>query len=123
MRTFNQENFELRKNRSSSKHGSDYEARISEIKVEIAMLVKRGNFLKLSLFALFSGILSFVLTSFFIFSAFLLNISELYPAAIATFSVGLLLMIVGVVYAIREVATSYAAVIHEVESAHISTQP
>lgn len=116
MRTFNQEHFDLRKAKSSSKYGADYEKRIEEIKTEVAMLVKRGNYLKLSLFALFSGILSFILTSFLIFSAYLFNTSEIYPVTIATFSVGLLLIIAGVLYAIREVATSYAAVIHEIES-------
>jgi Na+/melibiose symporter-like transporter len=116
MRTFNQEHFDLRKSKFSSKYGADYEKRIVEIKTEIAMLMKRGNYLKLSLFALFSGILSFILTSFLIFSAYLLNTSEIYPVTIVIFSVGLLLIIVGVLYAIGEVATSYAAVIHEINS-------
>jgi hypothetical protein len=116
MRTFNQEHFDLRKSKSSSIYGADYEKRIVETKTEIRMLTKRGNYLKLSLFALFSGILSFILTSFLIFSAYLLNVSVVYPAVIVIFSVGLLLIIVGVLYAIGEVATSYAAVIHEIKS-------
>jgi Na+/melibiose symporter-like transporter len=92
-RTFNQEHFDLRKSKSSSKYGPDYEKRIEEIRTEVAMLMKRGNYLKLLLFALFSGILSFILTSFLTFSAYLLNVVEIYPVAIATFSVGLLLII------------------------------
>ena len=116
IRTFNQEHFDLRKSKSSSKYGADYEKRIEEIKIEIAMLVKRGNFLKLSLFSLFSAILGFILTSFLIFLAYLLNIAGIYPASIVTFSIGLLLLIAGVMYAIREVSVSYAAVIHETKS-------
>jgi len=116
MRLFNQEHFDLRRSKSSSTCGVDYEKRIEEIKTEVAMLVKRGNFLKLSLFGLFSAILGFILTSFLVFSAYLLNVSDLYSAAIVTFSVGLLLLIVGVMFAIREVAVSYAAVIHETRS-------
>jgi len=72
--------------------------------------------LKMSLFSLFSGILSFILTSFLLFSAYLLDVSEIYPVVIATFSVGLLFIIVGVLYAVREVAISYSAVIHEIKS-------
>lgn len=116
IRIFNQEHFDLRKNKASSKFGEDYEKRIEEIKIEVAMLMKRGNFLKLSLFALFSSILSFILTSFLIFSAYLLNALGLYSIAIVIFSLGLLLLIGGVVYAIREVAVSYAAVVHEIRS-------
>lgn len=116
MRVFNQEHFDLRKSKSSSKYGVDYEKRIEEIKIEVVMLMKQGNYLKLSLFALFCGILSFVLTSFLIFSAYLLNALEIYPIAIVTFCMGLLLLIVGVLYAVREVAISYAAVIHEIKS-------
>jgi hypothetical protein len=80
------------------------------------MLMRRGNYLKLSLFALFSGILGFILTSFLIFSAYILDDSVLYSLAIITFSAGLLFLIIGVLYAIREVAISYAAVIHETKS-------
>jgi hypothetical protein len=116
IRLFNQERSDLRKTKSSSKYGSDYEKRIQELKTETAMLMKRGNFLKLSLFGLFSAILGFVLTSFLIFSAYLLNVSDLYSTAIVTFSLGLLLLIFGVLFAIREVAVSYAAVIHETRS-------
>jgi len=46
MRTFNQEHFDLRKSKSSSKYGSDYERRIEEIRTEVAMLMKRGNYLR-----------------------------------------------------------------------------
>jgi len=116
MRAFNQEHFDLKKGKLSSKYGPDYERRIEEIRTEVTMLMKRGNYLKLSLFALFAGILSFILTSFLVFSTYLVNASEIYPVAIVTFSVGLLFIIVGVLYAIREVATSYAAVIHEINS-------
>jgi Na+/melibiose symporter-like transporter len=116
MRTFNQEHFDLRRSKSSSQYGPEHEKRIEEIRTEVAMLVKRGNYLKLSLFGLFTGILSFILTSFLIFSAYLLNADEIYPVTIVTFSVGLLLVIVGVLYAIVEVFTSYAAVVHEIES-------
>lgn len=116
IRIFNQEHFELKRSKSSSKYGADYEKRIEEVKVQVGMLMKRGNYLKLSLFSLFSGILSFVLTSFLLFSAYLLDVSEIYPVVIATFSVGLLFIIVGVLYAVREVAISYSAVIHEIKS-------
>jgi hypothetical protein len=116
IRVFNQEHFDLRRNKASSKYGEDYGRRIDEIKIEVAMLMKRGSFLRLSLFALFSGILSFILTSFLIFSGYLLNALGFYSVAIVTFSLGLLLLIAGVVYAIREVAVSYAAVAHEIKS-------
>lgn len=116
IRIFNREHFELKRSKSSSKYGEDYEKRIEEIKIQVDMLMKRGNYLKLSLFSLFSGILSFILTSFLLFSAYLLAVSEIYPVVIATFSVGLLLIIVGVLYAVREVAISYAAVVHEIRS-------
>lgn len=116
IRIFNQEHFELRKNKSSSKHGTDYEKRIEEINIEVGMLMKRGNYLKLSLFSLFSGILSFIVTSFLLFSAYLLEAATIYPVVIATLSIGLLLIIIGVLYAVREVAVSYAAVVHEVKS-------
>jgi len=116
MRTFNQEHSDLRKNKSSSKYGPEYEKRIEEIRTQVAMLIERGNYLKLSLFGLFTGILCFILTSFLIFSAYLLSAEEIYPVTIVTFSVGLLLVIVGVLYAIREVFTSYTAVIHEIKS-------
>jgi len=116
IRIFNREHFELKRSKSSSKYGADYEKRIEEIKVQVGMLAKRGNYLKMSLFSLFSGILSFILTSFLMFSAYLLAVSEVYPIAIATFSIGLLLIIVGILYAVREVTVSYAAVVHEIES-------
>jgi len=116
IRIFNREHFELKRSKSSSKYGADYEKRIEEIRVQVDMLMKRGNYLKMSLFSLFSGILSFILTSFLLFSAYLLEVSEIYPIVIITFSVGLLLIIVGVLYAIREVAVSYAAVVHEIKS-------
>lgn len=116
IRIFNREHFELKRSKSSSKYGADYEKRIEEIRVQVDMLMKRGNYLKMSLFSLFSGILSFILTSFLLFSAYLLAVSEIYPVVIATFSVGLLLIIVGVLYAVREVAISYAAVVHEIRS-------
>ena len=116
IRIFNQEHFELKRSKSSSKYGVDYEKRIEEIKIEVGMLTKRGNYLKLSLFSLFSGVLSFILTSFLIFSAYLSEVLEIYPLVIATFSVGLLLITVGVLYAVREVAISYSAVVHEIKS-------
>jgi hypothetical protein len=116
IRLFNQEHLDLRTNKSSSKYGADYEKRIDEIKTEVTMLMKRGNYLKLSLFALFSSMLGFILTSFLVFFAYLLNASEIYPLAIATFSADLVLLIAGVLFAVREVAVSYAAVIHEVKS-------
>jgi hypothetical protein len=116
IRVFNQEHFDLRKNKTSSKFGEDYQRRIEEIKIEVAMLMRRGNFLRLSLFALFSSILSFIVTSFLIFSAYLLNLLGLYSIAFVFFSLGLLLLIGGVVYAIREVAVSYTAVVHEIKS-------
>lgn len=116
IRLFNQEHFELKRTKSSSKYGADYEKRIQEIKTEVSMLVKRGNFLRLSLFGLFSAILGFILTSFLLFSAYLLNTSDLYSVAIVTFSAGLLLLILGIIFATREVAVSYAAVIHETRS-------
>lgn len=116
IRLFNQEHFDLGRTKSSSKYGVNYEKRIEEIKTETAMLVKRGNFLKLSLFGLFSAILGFILTSFLLFSAYLLNVSDLYSVVIVIFSASLLLLIVGIMFAIREVAVSYAAVIHETRS-------
>ena len=116
IRVFNQEHLDLRTNKSSSKYGADYEKRIDELKTEVTMLMKRGNYLKLSLFALFSSMLGFILTSFVTFFAYLLNAAEIYPLAIATFSAGLVLLIAGVLFAVREVAVSYAAVIHEVKS-------
>lgn len=58
IRIFNQEHFELKRSKSSSKYGDDYEKRIEEIKIEVGMVMKRGNYLRLSLFSLFSGILS-----------------------------------------------------------------
>ena len=116
IRLFNQEHFDLRKDKASSKFGEEYQRRIDEIEVEVAMLMRRGNFLRLSLFALFSSILSFIVTSFLIFSAYLLNALGLYSIAIIFFSLGLLFLIGGVVYAIREVAVSYTAVVHEIKS-------
>ena len=116
IRVFNQEHLDLRTNKSSSKYGADYEKRIDEIKTQMTMLIKRGNYLKLSLFALFSSILGFILTSFLVFFAYLLNASEIYPFTIATFSAGLVLLIAGLLFAVKEIAISYAAVIHEVKS-------
>jgi len=116
IRAFNQEHLDLRTNKSSSKYGADYEKRIDVIKTQVTMLMKRGNYLKLSLFAIFSSILGFILTSFLVFFAYLLNAPEIYPLAIATFSAGLLLLIAGVLFVVREVADSYAAVIHEIKS-------
>lgn len=116
IRVFNQEHFDLRMNKSSSKYGADSEKRIEELKTEVTMLMKRGNYLKLSLFGLFSSILGFILTSFLVFFAYLFNTQEVNSLAIVTFSAGLLLLIAGVIFAVREVAVSYAAVIHEVES-------
>lgn len=116
IRVFNQEHFDSKMHKSSSKYGADAEKRIEELKTEVTMLMKRGNYLKLSLFALFSSILGFVLTSFLMFFAYLLNATEIDSLAIATFSAGLVLLIVGVLFAVREVAVSYAAVIHEIES-------
>lgn len=45
-----------------------------------------------------------------------MQVSDIYSVAIVTFSAGLLLIIVGVLYAVREVAVSYAAVVHEINS-------
>jgi len=116
IRVFNQEHCDLKVNKSSSKYGAGSEKRIEELKTEVKMLMKRGNYLKLSLFGLFSSILAFILTSFLVFFAYLLNTSEIDSLAIVTFSAGLVLLIAGVLYAVREVAVSYAAVIYEVES-------
>jgi len=71
IRIFNQEHFELKRSKSSSRYGADYERLVEEIKVQVVMLMKRGNYLKLSLFSLFSGVLSFISTSFLLFSAYL----------------------------------------------------
>jgi len=117
IRMFNQEHNDLTMNRAS-KYGSDKERRIDELKTEVKMLMKRGNYLKLSLFGLFSSILAFILTSFLVFFAYLLGTSEIDPLAIVTFSAGLILLIAGVLYAVGEVAISYAAVVYEVESEH-----
>jgi uncharacterized membrane protein YjjP (DUF1212 family) len=113
---FNQEHLDLRANKSSSKYGADYEKRIAVIKTQVTMLMKRGNYLKLSLFTIFSSILGFILTSFVTFFAYLLNAPEIYPLAIVTFSAGLVLLIAGVLFVVSEVSVSYAAIIHEVKS-------
>lgn len=78
--------------------------------------MKRGNYLRLSLLALFSGILGFILISFLIFFAYVLSDSDFYSAPIITFFAGLVLLIIGVLCAIRAVAVSYTAVIHEMRS-------
>jgi len=116
IRMFNQEHCDLRVNQSLSKSGAASEKRNEELKIEVKMLLERGNYLKLSLFGLFSSILAFILTSFLVFLAYLLNTLEIDPLAIITFSAGLVLLIAGVLYAVREVAVSYSAVVYEVES-------
>jgi len=113
---FNQEHCNLTVNNFSSKHGADSTKRLDELKTEVKMLMKRGNYLKLSLFGLFSSILAFILTSFLVFFAYLLNTSAIDSLAIITFSAALVLLIAGVLYAVKEVAVSYAAVIYEIES-------
>ena len=116
MRIFNQEHSDLKKSKSASKYGEDYEKRMGEIKIQMSMLIKRGNYLKLSLFSLFSGILSFILTSLLIFSTYLLNRLDIYYATLVIFSLGLVLITVGMYFVIREVATSYATILHDVKS-------
>jgi len=116
IRVFNQEHFDLKMKKSSSRYGVDFEKRAEELKTEVKMLLKRGNYLKLSLFGLFSSILGFILTSFLIFFAYLLGTAEIDSLAVITFSIGLVLLIAGVIYAVREVAVSYTAVIYEVKS-------
>jgi len=115
IRGFNQEHCDLRINKSSSRYGTDAR-RTEELKTEVKMLLTRGNYLKLSLFGLFSSILAFIITSFLVFFAYLLNTSNIDSLAIVTFSAGLVLLIAGVLYAVREVSVSYAAVVYEVES-------
>jgi Na+/melibiose symporter-like transporter len=118
IRAFNQEHNELRTNKASSTRDEGSDKRFSELKTEMGMLVKRGNYLKLSLFALLSSILGFVLTSFIIFFTYVLNIPQTYPIAILTLSAGLIMLVAGVAFAVKEIAVSYAAVVYEVESEH-----
>lgn len=116
MRIFNQEHSDLKKSKSASMYGEDYEKRMREIKIQMTMLIKRGNYLKLSLFSLFSGILSFILTSLLIFSAYLLNRLDIYYVTLVIFSLGLVLITVGMYFVIREVAKSYATILHDIKS-------
>lgn len=53
IKVFNQEHSSLTTNKSSSKYDMDSKKRIDDLKTQVTMLMKRGNYLKLSLFGLF----------------------------------------------------------------------
>ena len=99
-------NMELRENVS--------EKRRKSIDIQTELLVKRGVFLRNSLFLLFFSVVLSSLSSFIILLEALLSTS-LEPMATLFFSLALLSMFTGMIYAILDVSLSYEAIEKEIE--------
>ena len=90
------------------------ERRRESIDIQTELLVKRGAFLRNSLFLLFFSVVLSSLSSFIILLEALMGAS-LEPMATIFFSLALLSMFLGMIYAILDVSLSYVAIQKEIE--------
>jgi hypothetical protein len=88
--------------------------RRESIDIQTELLVKRGIFLRNSLFLLFFSVILSSLSSFIILLEALTSTS-LEPMATIFFSMALLSMFTGMIYAILDVSLSYDAIEKEIE--------
>jgi len=90
------------------------EKRRKSIDLQTELLVKRGIFLRNSLFFLFSAVIFASMSSFFILLEALAGISMEVMATLS-FSLALLFMFTGMLCGIRDVSLSYTAIEKEIE--------
>ena len=88
--------------------------RRKSIEIQTELLVRRGVFLRNSLFSLFSSVILAALSSFFILMEAMSGYS-MGGLATASFSLALLLMFLGMLFGIMDVALSYTAIEKEIE--------
>ena len=86
--------------------------RQKSVQTQTEILLKRGRYLRNSLFSLYLAVLFASLTSFLIMVSFSM---ETNGVEVALLSVGLLFLVIGMAYAIADVALSYRAVELEIE--------
>lgn len=90
------------------------EKRKKSIEIQTELLVRRGVFLRNSLFSLFSSVIFAALSSLFI----LMDIMTPWSMDVlttASFAIALLFMFVGMLFGIMDVALSYTAIEKEIE--------
>ncbi len=88
--------------------------RIESIEVQTGILIKRGRYLRNSLFFLFSTVLLASLSSFFILGEAMTYVRLEFPATLS-FSIALISMFTGMFFAILDVALSYRAIEMEID--------
>lgn len=92
------------------------EERLKTIEDQLDILLKRGLVIKRSLYAMFSAVLCFILTSFLIWvSLTLVTPIEISAIALITFYVGMLLTIVALALLLKDVFMSYTAALLEIK--------
>ena len=94
--------------------GCKNERRRKSIGIQTELLVRRGVFLRNSLFSLFSSVIFAALSSFFILLEAMSG-SSMEILATASFALALLFMFVGMLFGIMDVALSYTAIEKEIE--------
>jgi len=87
--------------------------RLESIKRQLEILVKRGKYQKNATLCLYIGVIFFVVTSIGIALGF--KISAIPMFAILTFGLGMLLVLVGAIFAALEIRISYRTTLLEIE--------
>jgi len=87
--------------------------RLASIKKQLEILVRRGRYQKNATLSLYIGVIMFVMTSIII--ALSLGISTIVMLAILTFSLGMLLVLVGAIFAALEIRISYKTTLMEIQ--------
>lgn len=87
--------------------------RLESIKKQLEILVKRGRYQKNATLCLYIGVIFFVITSISIALSF--KIFAITVLAIFTFGLGMLLVLVGAIFAAMEIRISYRTTLLEIE--------
>lgn len=119
IRTINNERLELikrgllKKISNKEKIWNDY--RIQDLQVQIPVLVKRGKLLKDSLRYMFISIFTFIISSLLLFIEQIFQLS-LSTSVLVCFSFGMVLLFLTCINVIKEVTTSYKAVMYDIDT-------
>ncbi len=87
--------------------------RLESIKKQLEILVGRGRYQKNATLCLYIGVIFFVITSISIALSF--KISAIIMLAILMFSLGMLLVLVGAIFAAMEIQISYRTTLMEIQ--------
>jgi len=87
--------------------------RLESIKKQLEILVKRGRYQKNATLSLYIGVISFVTTSISIALSFKMSVTIM--VAILMFGLGMLLVLVGAIFAAMEIRISYKTTLMEIE--------